>query len=122
MGSGGNLVFDKAIDKTIHQQLTEALALVESVRAQQMLDALASNILFGQQNPKFMVRFPLKVIDHFTNVSFDPTAGLPISRRREREAADVEKRKLEKAEKEKPYKNPAIGKTSLVDCLKGKAE
>ena len=120
VGSGGKLIFDKAIDQNLHQQLTALLENVQPILAQSMLNTLAQKILDGERNEKFRVGNALNLIAYFINVKFDPTAGIAISKSQQRAAAETEKRKLESEQKNRPYKNPADGKISCTDYLKGK--
>lgn len=114
VGSGGQLIFDKAIDQKLYQKLSHALFAVEPVLAQQMLDVIAS---FGDK-----AESPLRLLKSFVNDqdNFDPKPGFAISRKRQREEADAEKRRLESEKNNRPSKNPSIGKPSCADALKKK--
>lgn len=113
-GSSGLLIFDKSINQNLRQKLAGLLADVDSNLAQQMLDVLVS---LGDK-----ARYPLKLMKRFVENQddFDPTPGLVSSRKRENERLAVEKRKLEAEKKNRPFKNPAVGKIKLVDLLKEK--
>lgn len=102
-GSGScNLIFDKAIDHSLHQQLTALLRNVQPILAQSMLDTLAQKIIDGERNEKFKVGNALNLVAHFMNVKFDPTAGIAISRKRENERLAAVGRLKESERKAKP--------------------
>ena len=112
VSGGSHLIFDKAIDQNLHQQLSALLQNVEPKLAQQMLDVVA-----GMGNKAL---YPIKLIKSFiaNQADFDLTPGLSISRKRENERLAAEKRKMENEEKKKPYKNISVGKMSAADALK----
>lgn len=117
---GGKLIFHKAIDQSLHQQLAALLQNVEPNLAQSMLDTLAQKIIDGERNEKFKVNCALNYMAHFINVKFDGTAGITISKMRERAVAEAEKRKLDNEQKNRPRKIPSTGETSAAEFLKSK--
>ncbi len=76
VSSGGQLIFDKAINENLHQKLTALLAKVELDLAQQMVDVLAT---MGDK-----ARYPVKLIKSFVanQDDFDPTPSLCVAKGR----------------------------------------
>ena len=116
-GGGGQLIFEREIDKKNIEEMRQMLAGVEIDKAQQMLDVLAK---YGDKvkNPiLFLQSLIEKIAKNDPKKKFDPTPGDSVSKRRLNEAAEREKRKMEYESRNKPRHNPALGKPPLVNCL-----